>query len=53
MLAERPYKRVPREKAIISKLYSSEEVCELYKIARSTLFDIGKKENIPKTYNRG
>lgn len=37
----------------ITELYNSEEVCELYKIARSTLFDIGKRENIPKTYNRG
>ncbi|MDY3119327.1 helix-turn-helix domain-containing protein [Porphyromonas somerae] len=54
MLAERPYvKRLPTEKTNITELYSSEEVCELFKISRSSLFAIGKRENIPKTYNRG
>lgn len=54
MLAERPYvKRLPTERTNITELYSSEEVCELYKISRSSLFAIGKRENIPKTYNRG
>lgn len=54
MLAERPYvKRLPTERTNITELYRSEEVCELYKISRSSLFAIGKRENIPKTYNRG
>ncbi|TFH95235.1 helix-turn-helix domain-containing protein [Porphyromonas levii] len=54
MLAERPYvKRLPTERTNITELYSSEEVCELFKISRSSLFAIGKRENIPKTYNRG
>lgn len=54
MLAERPYvKRLPEERASITELYSSEKVCELYKVSRSSLFAIGKRENIPKTYNRG
>lgn len=54
MLAERPYeKRQPRDAAIISELYTTEEVCELYSIVPSTLFAIGKREKIPKNYNRG
>lgn len=36
-----------------SELYNSKEVCERYKIYRSSLFAIGKRENIPKIYNRG
>lgn len=54
MLAERPYeKRQPRDTIVITDLYTTDEVCETYGIARSTLFAIAKRENIPRTHNRG
>ncbi|WP_373698008.1 helix-turn-helix domain-containing protein [Porphyromonas loveana] len=54
MLAERPYeKRQPRDTIVITDLYTTDEVCETYDIARSTLFAIAKRENIPRTHNRG
>lgn len=54
MLAERPYeKRQPRDTIIITDLYTTDEVCETYDIAHSTLFAIAKREHIPRTHNRG
>lgn len=54
MLAERPYeKRQPRDTIVITDLYTTDEVCETYSIARSTLFAIAKREHIPRTHNRG
>lgn len=54
MLAERPYeKRQPRDAIIITELYTTDEVCDTHDISRSSLFAIAKRENIPRTYNRG
>lgn len=54
MLVERPYeKRQPRDTIVITKLYTTDEVCDTYDISRSALFTIAKRENIPRTHNRG
>ncbi|KGN68677.1 MerR family transcriptional regulator [Porphyromonas gulae] len=54
MLAERPYeKRQPRDAILITELYTTDEVCDIHNISRSSLFAIAKRENIPRTYNRG
>lgn len=54
MLAERPYqKRQPRDTAVISELYTTEEASEVLGVARATLFAIAKRERFPRTYNRG
>lgn len=54
MLAERPYeKRQPRDAIVITELYTTEEVCDTYDISRAALFAIAKRENIPRTHNRG
>ena len=54
MLAERPYeKRQPRDAIVITELYTTDEVCDTHNISRSSLFAIAKRENIPRTYNRG
>lgn len=54
MLAERPYeKRQPRDAIVITELYTTDEVCDIHNISRSSLFAIAKRENIPRTYNRG
>ena len=54
MLAERPYeKRQPRDAIVITELYTTDEECETYDISRAALFAIAKRENIPRTHNRG
>lgn len=54
MLAERPYKkRQPRDAIVITELYTTDEVCDIHNISRSSLFAIAKRENIPRTYNKG
>lgn len=54
MLAERPYeKRQPRDAIVITELYTTDEVCDTYDISRAALFAIAKRENIPRTHNRG
>ena len=54
MLAERPYeKRQPRDAIVITELYTIDEVCDTYDISRAALFAIAKRENIPRTHNRG
>lgn len=54
MLAERPYeKRQPRDAIVITELYTTDEVCDIYDISRAVLFAIAKRENIPRTHNRG
>ncbi len=54
MLAERPYeKRQPRDAIVITELYTTDEVCDTYYISRAALFAIAKRENIPRTHNRG
>lgn len=54
MMAERPYeKRQPRDAIVITELYTTEEVCDTYDISRAALFAIAKRENIPRTHNRG
>lgn len=54
MLAERPYeKRQPRDAIVITELYTTEEVCDTYDISRAALFAIAKRENTPRTHNRG
>lgn len=54
MLAERPYeKRHPRDAIVITELYTTDEVCDTYDISRAALFAIAKRENIPRTHNRG
>ena len=41
------------ELTLITELYTTDEVCDTYNISRSSLFAIAKRENIPRTYNRG
>ena len=54
MLAERPYeKRQPKDAIVITELYTTDEVCDIHNISRSSLFAIAKRENIPRTYSRG
>jgi mobilizable transposon, tnpA protein len=54
MLAERPYeKRQPRDAIVIIELYTTDEICDAYDISRAALFAIAKRENIPRTHNRG
>lgn len=54
MLAERPYeKRQPRDAIVITELYTTDEICDAYDISRAALFAIAKRENIPRTHNRG
>ena len=54
MLAERPYeKRQPRDAIVITELYTTDEVCDTYDISRAALFAIAKRENFPRTHNRG
>ena len=54
MLAERPYeKRHLRDAIVITELYTTDEVCDTYDISRAALFAIAKRENIPRTHNRG
>jgi len=54
MLAERPYeKRQPRDAIVITELYTTDKVCDAYDISRAALFAIAKRENIPRTHNRG
>lgn len=54
MLAKRPYeKRQPRDAIVITELYTTDEVCDAYDISRAALFAIAKRENIPRTHNRG
>ncbi|KGO02473.1 MerR family transcriptional regulator [Porphyromonas gulae] len=54
MLAERPYeKRHLRDAIVITELYTTDAVCDTYDISRAALFAIAKRENIPRTHNRG
>ena len=46
-------KRVPLEKAPITDFYTTAEVKEKFNVAESWVFAIAKKNNIPRTFNRG
>ena len=46
-------KRVPLEKAPITDFYTTAEVKEKFNVAESWIFAIAKKNNIPRTFNRG
>ena len=46
-------KRVPIEKAPITDFYTTAEVKEKYHVNESWIFVIAKKNNIPRTFNRG
>lgn len=53
MLAERPYeKQRARRAVVITELYTTDEACKAYDISRTTLFEIAKRENIPRTKKR-
>lgn len=53
MLAERPYeKRQARREVVLTELYTTDEACKAYDISRTTLFEIAKRENIPRTNKR-
>lgn len=46
-------KRVPIEKAPITDFYTTAEVKEKYHVNESWIFVVAKKNNIPRTFNRG
>ena len=46
-------KRVPIEKAPITDFYTTAEVKEKYHVNESWIFAVAKKNNIPRTFNRG
>lgn len=54
MLAKKPYsKRKIQDKSPITEFYTTAEVKEKYNVVESWIFSIAKKNNIPKTFNRG
>lgn len=46
-------KRLPKEKAPITEFYTTVEVKEKYNVVDSWIFVVAKKDNIPRTFNRG
>lgn len=46
-------KRLPKEKAPITEFYTTAEVKEKYNVADSWIFVVAKRDNIPRTFNRG
>ncbi len=54
MLEARPYEqRHPKDTIPITDFYTTAEVKEKFNIAESWVFAIAKKNNIPRTFNRG
>lgn len=46
-------KRLPKEKAPITEFYTTAEVKEKYNVVDSWIFVVAKRDNIPRTFNRG
>lgn len=54
MLEARPYEqRHPKDTIPITDFYTTAEVKEKFNVAESWVFAIAKKNNIPRTFNRG
>ncbi|NBH87718.1 MULTISPECIES: helix-turn-helix domain-containing protein [Bacteroidales] len=54
MLEARPYKqRQPKDTIPITDFYTTAEVKEKYHVNESWIFVVAKKNNIPRTFNRG
>ena len=54
MLEARPYgQRHPKDTIPITDFYTTAEVKEKFNVAESWIFAIAKKNNIPRTFNRG
>ena len=54
MLEARPYEqRHPKDTIPITDFYTTAEVKEKFNVAESWIFAIAKKNNIPRTFNRG
>lgn len=54
MLKQNPYKkRQPKDTIPITDFYTTTEVKEKFKVAESWIFVVTKKNNIPRTFNRG
>ena len=54
MLEARPYEqRHPKDTIRITDFYTTAEVKEKFNVAESWIFAIAKKNNIPRTFNRG
>ncbi len=54
MLEARPYEqRHPKDTIPITDFYTTVEVREKFNVAESWIFAIAKKNNIPRTFNRG
>lgn len=54
MLDAKPYdKRVSKQKSPITEFYTTAEIKEKYSVAESWIFVVAKKQNIPRTLNRG
>ena len=54
MLEARPYEqRHPKDTMPITDFYTTAEVKEKFNVAESWIFAIAKKNNIPRTFNRG
>ena len=54
MLEARPYEqRQPKDTIPITDFYTTAEVKEKFNVAESWIFAIAKKNNIPRTFNRG
>ena len=54
MLEARPYEqRHPKDTIPITDFYTTAEVKEKFNVAESLIFAIAKKNNIPRTFNRG
>lgn len=54
MLDAKPYgKRVSKQKSPITEFYTTAEIKEKYSVAESWIFVVAKKQNIPRTFNRG
>lgn len=46
-------KRLPNQKSPITEFYTTAEIKEKYSVAESWIFVVAKKQNIPRTLNRG
>lgn len=54
MLEAKPYiKKESQPKSPITEFYTTAEVKEKYNVAESWIFIVAKKQNIPRTFNRG
>lgn len=47
------HKKLPNKKSPITEFYTTAEIKEKYNITESWIFEVAKKERIPKTSSRG